>query len=63
MLRARRSFAADAVLWLCSTSDFLMKTVDDPDFCSQFLDIMQTWSLKTLELGLEVGVDRVVRAA
>jgi len=57
VLRARRSFAADAVLWLCDTREFLMATVEDPDFCRRFLRIVQDWSLKTLELALDIGVD------
>ena len=61
LLRARRSFAGDAALWLCDTSDFLMKSVEEPDFCREFLRIVQEWSLKTLELGLEVGVDMADR--
>ena len=57
MLRVRRSFAADAVLWLCDTRDFLVATIEDPDFCVRFMRIMQDWSLAALELGLDIGVD------
>ncbi len=61
LLRVRRSLAADAVLWLCDTKDFLMATIEDPEYCMRLMRIVQDWSLKCLELGLDIGVDMADR--
>jgi hypothetical protein len=56
---ARRTVVGDAFEWFCDIPWFLMQLYDDPDFVERFLDIFQEWSLRLVELVLEVGVDVV----
>ena len=63
LLRVRRTFAADAFQWFCRIDDFLVDTIERPDYVREFLRIVQDWSLKLLDLSLEFGPDVVMRRA
>lgn len=56
---ARRTIVGDAFQWFCDIPWFMVQLYDAPGFVEQFLDIFQDWSLKLVELVLDVGVDVV----
>ncbi len=56
---ARRTIVGDAFQWFCDLPWFMLQLYDDPTFVQEFLAIFQDWSLKLIELVLEVGVDLV----
>ena len=56
---ARRTIVGDAFQWFCDIPWFMTQLYDDPEFVRQFLAIFQDWSMKLVNLVLEVGVDVV----
>ena len=57
---ARRTIVGDAFQWFCDIPWFLTQLNENPSFVEEFLCIFQEWSLKLIELALEVGVDFVL---
>jgi hypothetical protein len=56
---ARRTIVGDAFQWFCDIPWFMMQLYDDPAFVEEFLSIFQDWSLRLVEMVLDVGVDVV----
>ena len=56
---ARRTIVGDAFQWFCDIPWFMLQLYDDPEFVEEFLGIFQEWSLRLVDLVLEVGVDLV----
>ena len=59
LTEARRTIVGDAFQWFCDIPWFTMQLYDDPGFVEEFLGIFQDWSIKLVELVLQVGVDVV----
>jgi hypothetical protein len=55
----RRTIVGDAFRWLCDIPWFLMQLIEDPPFVREFFPILQEWSMRMIELSLEIGVDVV----
>ncbi len=53
----------DVACWLCGMQEFMMLTVYDPDFVQQFLNVIEDWNRRCMELVLKEGVDLFVRRA
>ncbi len=60
-LLARRLYAGSAILWLTDAQKTICTFGDDPDYVHRFLDIIQRWQMKLLDMVLDVGVDMVTR--
>jgi len=56
---ARRTIVGDAFLWFCDGRWFMEQLFDSPEFVREFLDIFQQWSLRLVDLVLELDVDVV----
>lgn len=56
---ARRTIVGDAFQWFCDIPSFMLWMNDDPEWVAAFLAVFQDWSLKLVQLALEVGVDVV----
>lgn len=52
---------ADATAWLFGLTNAVMAAVDRPGFLDAFLDVIETWNRRRMEIMLEVGVDLFVR--
>lgn len=57
----RRTIVGDAFLWLCDATEFMYAMIEFPDYVREFLSVFQEWSLKLVELVLDIGVDVVQR--
>ena len=57
LLRARRTFCAEAGMWLMRFEDFLVATVSDPTFVEALAEVVGEWQIKRAEPALEIGVD------
>jgi len=57
LLMVRRTVVGDAFQWLCDLEDFMCSMIEEPAFVSEFLGILQEWSLGLTELGLETDAD------
>jgi len=57
LIRARRTFGAEAGLWFMKTEDYLCATVEDEDLVQAIVDVVSAWQLKRAEIALGVGVD------
>ncbi len=58
---ARRIYCGSAMLWLTDAQESMCTFDSNPAFMAEFLDIIQQWQLKNLEMVLDVGVDIVTR--
>lgn len=54
---------ADLACWLCGIQEFMMLAIYNPDFVRQFLNIIEDWNRRCMEVALEEGVDLFVRRA
>lgn len=59
LTRSRRTIVGDAGQWFCDINWFTMQLCEDPQFTRDFLGIFQEWSMKLIQLVLELGVDVV----
>gem|GEM_PF-873755 len=57
LLRARRTFGAEAGMWLMKWEDFLCAMIEDPGFVEELCRIVGAWQAARAELALDVGVD------
>ena len=57
LLRARRTFGAEAGMWLMRFEEFLLATLENPDLVEALVDVVADWQLKRAELALDIGVD------
>lgn len=53
----RRTVVGDAYQWFCDIPWFMTQLYDNPKFVKQFFNIFQQWSLKLINLALELDVD------
>jgi len=53
----------DIACTLCGMQELMMLAIDDPNFVQQFLDVIEDWNHRRMELVLEEGVDLFVRRA
>lgn len=61
ILLARRLFCGSAMLWLTDAMETMMTFDEKPGYINEFLDIIQGWQMKNLEMVLDIGVDVVTR--
>ncbi|MFH0963714.1 MAG: uroporphyrinogen decarboxylase family protein [Planctomycetota bacterium] len=57
LLRARRTFGAEAGLWFMKTEDYLCATISDTELVEAMVDVVTGWQIARAELALEIGVD------
>lgn len=57
LLRARRTFGAEAGMWLMKWEGFLCATVQEPELVQELCRIVGEWQLARAELALDMGVD------
>jgi hypothetical protein len=57
LLRARRTFAAEAGLWFMKTEDYLAATILDPDLVQAIIDAVAEWQMRRVEAVLDLGID------
>ncbi len=57
LLRARRTFGAEAGMWLMRFEDFLLATLERSDLIANLLEVVSDWQVKRAELALDLGVD------
>ena len=60
-LLARRLYAGSAILWLTDATETICAFGEHPEYIEQFLDIIEQWQMKLLDMTLDVGVDMVTR--
>ena len=60
-LLARRLYAGSAMLWLTDATETIVTFDEQPEYIERFLDIIQRWQMKMLDMILDVGVDFVTR--
>ena len=53
----------DLACWLCGIQELMMLMVYDPGFVQQFLNVIEDWNRRCMEVALEEGVDLFVRRA
>lgn len=63
LLRARRTFCAEAGMWLWRFEDFLCATAEDPELVDGFCSVVGDWQIQLAELALDVGVDVLMHRA
>ena len=57
----RRTIVGDAFLWFCDGADFMCAMIESPEYVRDLLAVFQEWSLKLVELALDIGVDVIQR--
>ena len=61
LVTARRTIVGDGFLWFCDSEDFMVWSIESPEFVKEFFGVFQEWALGLTELALEAGVDLVQR--
>jgi len=60
-LIARRTFCGSAWMWLTDVQESMLTYESQPEYVSEFLNIIQAWQKTNLEQVLDIGVDIVTR--
>lgn len=51
----------DPLLWMSGAEIIIMSSVLNPDFLSQYIDIISEWNKKLVEIQIDAGIDLIIR--